>query len=346
MATLLKNMQQKFKKVGEVRFGEKDAGGRPTHLTEFRFTSQFQEALDKVAQLYGGDVEPWPENHGHYQVKTCANQLKAIVPMSQIVQRNEVWGASGILRKCDGAEWSGAGKPYFDALDKFTAGKKPSDADWDRFRKENEALLSQTGGCLECGREGCALKDKYQCKPTTRIGLILEQAQELGLWLVTTGSYHAAAEIAGAVTMAQLMGVPEDGLLYGTVYIEKREVRRQGAPLKKFVVLGVRPDMDKSRRQPQLAAASVKSPLPSPIEDAAVAPPEDAETDYFEELQVPAEWPVYGDAKGTDTVLQSMGVTAAQAAEIRDAGVTEKAIKHAVDKGASTWEMLKASFGA
>jgi len=161
------NLQQAQTEVGRIRLGVKvkSANGkeRPEKLSRLRFTSPRKVLIDKIAELYGGPVEPWqpPRGNAQWQVITNTAEVPVLVPEQDPAasQWYEMWSAGGCLRRCDG---------------------------------QTEKISKSA--CL-CDPEA------RDCKMHTRLRVMLEDVPGLGAWRVDTGSYYAAVELPGIASL-------------------------------------------------------------------------------------------------------------------------------------------------
>lgn len=103
-------LQQRLAETGRIRLGRRvtNAGGtqHPIKLTRWRFTSPSRAALENVAQAYGGQVRPWAERKGQWDLISDVNRVPVIVPPNALSQYMELWEGGGCLRRCDGATMS------------------------------------------------------------------------------------------------------------------------------------------------------------------------------------------------------------------------------------------------
>lgn len=168
-------LQQTQTEVGRIRLGvfippQNGQKGRPTKLDRFRFTSPRKALIEKIAELYGGKVEPWqpPRGNQQWQVITNTTEVPVMVPPQEPAQSQwyELWSAGGCQRRCDGVT--------------------------EKISK---------GACL-CDPEA------RLCKIHTRLRVMLEDVPGLGAWRVDTGSYYAAVELPGiAMILSQAQGI-------------------------------------------------------------------------------------------------------------------------------------------
>jgi hypothetical protein len=158
-------IQQQQTEVGRIRLGMKvgSGRGRPVKLDRLRFTSPRKVLIERIAELYGGTVEPWqpPKGGQQWQVITDTNEVPVVVPSQDPGESQwyEMWSAGGCLRRCDGQQ--------------------------EKISKSS---------CL-CD------PDARDCKMHTRIRVMLEDVPGLGAWRVDTGSYYAAVELPGVAQL-------------------------------------------------------------------------------------------------------------------------------------------------
>lgn len=164
-------LQQQQTEVGRIRFGVKvgSGRGRPTKLDRLRFTSPRKMLIEKIAELYGGKVEPWqpPKGSAQWQVITNVTEVPVLVPEQDPGESQwyEMWSAGGCLRRCDG---------------------------------QQEKISKSSCLCKPEARD---------CKMHTRLRVMLEDVPGLGAWRVDTGSYYAAVELPGiAALLAMAQG--------------------------------------------------------------------------------------------------------------------------------------------
>jgi len=157
----IKDLQRRLTQVGVIRLGgEKTNPKRPgAKLETLRFTSPSKRLVDAVAALYGGDVQPWVSPSGpEWQVTTNAREIPVLVPPQRIDPNYELWGNGFRDRMCNG---------------------------------ETERIRDQA--CM-CAR-ALAATGKRECKPTTRMSLMLADILSLGTWKLESHGWNAAAEL-------------------------------------------------------------------------------------------------------------------------------------------------------
>lgn len=176
--------------AGRIRLGMKvGAGrGRPTKLDRFRFTSPRKNLIEKIAELYGGTVQPWqpPKGSAQWEVVTNATEVPVVIPPQDPAESQwyELWSAGGCQRRCDG---------------------------------QQEKISKQA--CL-CDPDPA----RRECKMHTRLRVMLEDVPGMGAWRVDTGSYYAATELPG---ITQLLAQAQ-GAIPGRLVLDQRTVTRDG----------------------------------------------------------------------------------------------------------------------
>ncbi|WP_030928421.1 hypothetical protein [Streptomyces sp. NRRL B-24720] len=177
------DLQMRMRQLGEIRIGHVVAGvsakgnayTRPAKLNHFRFTSPSREILASVAELYGGEVQPWtPANGGpsEFEVYSKANRLPVLIPPRDAVsQWYELYAGSKCQRRCDGVTEHKSDRP-----------------------------------CV-CNPE------KRDCKITTRVNVMLRDVPALGQWLLITKGYYAAVTLPPAAELLAQAGGYVEGWL-------------------------------------------------------------------------------------------------------------------------------------
>ena len=244
----IEDLPQRMRELGRLRMGEKaiSKGGKPypVKLTTWRFTGADAGLLGVIGDLYGGEVEPWPEAPGQgefFQIKTEANAIEVLIPVgSALSQFYEFWTADGCTRRCTGK---------VNLIDDSPC-VCPSDI---AARMEAAAGVKPTA-----------------CKPTTRLNVMLPNVPDLGFWRVEAHGYQAAIELPGM--LAQYVGLArmyasetpaEDLILPAELAIEARRVKKPGQAPADFVVPVIRtpqltPNMLMTGEVPGLAPAPVR----------------------------------------------------------------------------------------
>ncbi len=242
----IEDLPQRMRELGRLRMGEKAIGKNgkpyPVKRTTWRFTGADAGLLGVIGDLYGGEVEPWPEAPGQgqfFQIKTEANAIQVLIPVgSALSQFYEFWTADGCTRRC-------TGKVNLIDDQPCVCPKDISE------RMEAASGLKPTA-----------------CKPTTRLNVMLPNVPDLGFWRVEAHGYQAAIELPGM--LAQYVGLarmyardtlPDDLILPAELAIESRRVKKPGQPPADFVVPVIRtpqvtPNMLMTGEVPGLASVT------------------------------------------------------------------------------------------
>lgn len=158
------DLQRRLREAGRIRLGDKGGrNGAPRKLGTFRLTGPDRKLLDAAADVFGGQVEAWPEMDGQFQVTTDATSMDVIIPPTEMAHSvwYEQWSGGGCQRRCDGT--------------------------WDTI----------TDRACDCNPEDRA------CKPHTRLSVMLTALPGLGVWRLDTQGWNAATELQGAVDLIQ-----------------------------------------------------------------------------------------------------------------------------------------------
>lgn len=160
------DLQKRARELGRIRLGQQQeftkrdgsTGTKPVKLDRFRFTGHSEALLTKVAELYGGEVQPWTPNGGAAQFEVISNTARVpiMVPPQPVSQWYEYWTAGGCQHRCDGQRNVLTDEPC-----------DPEDF------KHREAVK----------------------KPTTRLNVVLRDVEGIGVWRVETHGFNAAIEL-------------------------------------------------------------------------------------------------------------------------------------------------------
>lgn len=182
--------------MGRIRFGVKGTSAKgksiPKTIDTFRFTSPDQEAIEQIAALYGGTAQPWTEPMANpqdqFEVVTTTSVIRVFLPPDGLSCYYELWRGSGCQRRCDGVNvelaTGSAEDPYTEAP------------------------------CV------CKAEKVMQCKPKTRLQVILPEVKFGGVWRLETSSWNAAEEMPAMERMAQQLQAY--GVIEGVLSLQKR----------------------------------------------------------------------------------------------------------------------------
>ena len=197
-------LQKRARRLGEIRLGDTVTSGgktRPVKLDTFRLTSVAKGLLDQAAALWGGEVTPWQPSERstpRWQVTTNTSELPVIVPPQDPdnVSWYELWSAGGMQRRCDGEHIQVKGDPQ---------------------------------PCV-CDPEN------RECRMVTRLQVMLPDLPDVGVWLLSSTGYYAAAEMSMSLEVVMRTAATTGLLPAATLAIDPREIKRPGDQVKKFVV--------------------------------------------------------------------------------------------------------------
>lgn len=228
-------LQRRSRELGRIRTGQVVKGNngrsRPSKLDRFRLTSPSKDLLDKVAALYGGTVEAWtPQNGGpsQWEVVTESTRLPVLVPPQPVSQYFEQWSGGGCVRRCDG---------------------------------ERELLSDQPCVCSPDPAE-------RECKPTTRLNVVLRDVEGIGVWRLESHGYYAATELP---EVAEFLA-RTTGYVQAWLTLEERVVKRNGET-RRFMVPALEVDITPAQLMAGGGAiAAIGTPDAVPALPAAEAP--------------------------------------------------------------------------
>lgn len=184
------DLQKRARELGRIRLGHvkqftrKDgsSGTMPAKLDRFRLTSASRPLLEKVAELYGGEVAEWqPQGGGTtaWEVVTTSTRLPIMVPPQPVSQWYEYWTGGGIKHRCDG---------------------------------RTNVLTDEL-----CDPEDYAHTEALR-RPTTRLNVVLRDVEGIGVWRLETHGWNAAMELPDAAEFLAKAG----GYVNGWVSLEER----------------------------------------------------------------------------------------------------------------------------
>jgi len=197
------DLQRRLREAGRIRIGEKVSRNGKTYpgkLETFRLTSADERSLGAAAALYGGEVKRWADAPvgEQYELVTGAKRLPIVMPPGDTCFSQ--WYET----------WSGGGCTR-------------------RCDGRREVIGDQPCVCDPDNRE---------CKPHTRLSVILADLPGVGVWRLDTQGWYAATELAGTVDILRAM----NGAVVAWLVLEQRQVKRPGEPTKNFPVVAL--DLD------------------------------------------------------------------------------------------------------
>lgn len=211
--------------AGRIRMGVKTEKAMKS-IDTFRFTSPDEQTIRDIAALYGGTARPWKEPRANpsnqYEVITTSDEIRVMLVPDGISVWYELWAGSGIARRCDG----------IDVQCPVMVGR-----DWEMG----------TQPCL------CRAENKRQCKPHTRLQLVLPEVAFRGVWRLETQGWNAMEELPGMFNL--ITGLADQGRMVDAVLSVERRERVTPAGKRNFVVprLAVRQSVDQLVSTSQVA---------------------------------------------------------------------------------------------
>ncbi len=235
------DINRRAPEAGRIRIGERTARAMKA-IDTFRFTSPHREAIDAIAGMYGGNAVPWNEPSARiknqFEVKTTSNKIEVLLPQGGLSTWYEMWSGGGCQRRCDGV----------------TAEVPMSGPDGAEL---------QSVPCI------CDRKQVADCKPFTRLNVVLPGVDFYGTWRLETKGWNAAQELPGMYDM--IAELTSNGrMIKAFLHLEPRTTVSNGKT-KNFVVptlsVGATPEQmlaGGGSATPQLAAGTNQRELEQP----------------------------------------------------------------------------------
>lgn len=189
------NLKPRLAQHGRIRLGTRTEKGHPTKLKTIRFSSSDRVALERIAAVYGGQVNDWddPRSDDAYDLITESERVRVQLPPDPLGDTPimQMWDKGVLLRTCDVGDPSVEGEQ----------------------------------GCLVQGPNGdriavtckCLATGEWKCKAKTNLSVILPDTDFGGVWRLSTGSLKAARELPAMVSLIEQVqtrtGLPSGWLL-------------------------------------------------------------------------------------------------------------------------------------
>lgn len=190
----LNQIDRRMAEAGRIRMGEKTAKAMRS-IDRFRFTSPDEGLIKQIAALYGGTAEPWHEPKANpsdqWQVKIEADKINVILPPDSLDQWYELWAGSGCVRRCDGEQC-----------------ETPT--------QTGDGYAMTSVPCM------CDANQLMECKPHTRLKVILPGVDLHGVWRLETKGWNALHELPGMVDLIEAM-TARGRIVQAQLSIEKQE---------------------------------------------------------------------------------------------------------------------------
>lgn len=186
-------LQQRIREVGRIRLGDKGSKGEPRKLTTFRFTSFDKRAIEAAAELFGGECKPCTTKDLEGQFEVISNAAEIPI-MASAVDPSQYMEL-----------WSGGG--------------------CQRRCDGHTELLSGKPCMCEAGNE--------ECKPTTRLPVILPDLPGLGVWRLESKGWNTASELVQSFEL--LRSLSGRVMAEGILAIEERRGKHDGKTVRFMV---------------------------------------------------------------------------------------------------------------
>ena len=185
--------QRRLREAGRIRLGEKVATNngktRPGKLSAFRFTSSDEKSIRAIAAIYGGEVQKWDDAPvgDQWEVYSDTTSLDVIVPPVDLAFSQ--WMEL----------WSGGGCTR-------------------RCDGQTNVLTNTACACDP---------DNPECKPTTRLSVIIMALEGIGVWRLETHGWNGAQELLGSIEVFRSVQ-SRGGMVPARLLLDQRQSRRDG----------------------------------------------------------------------------------------------------------------------
>lgn len=232
----LSNLARRMPEHGRIRLGEKGNKGQPVKLDHPRFTSRDKKAIDEIAHLYGGTPRPWADKQ--YEVKTEADEIPVVLPPDPLggTPIYELWSKGGCQRRCNGVVCT------------------VSEETRDGFELVEVDCI-------------CSKNESLECKPTTRLNVVLPEITFGGAWRLESNGWHVAHEMPGMVEA--ILEFSQRGYTRAVLAMESRKSVKNGRT-QHYVVPVIRPAV--SLEALVSGEGSLRAISPAPLAELVDAP--------------------------------------------------------------------------
>lgn len=188
---------------GRIRTGHKTStakgGERPAKLEHFRFTSSDQQAIERIAALYGGQARVWdgaPGKGRQWEVLTPLARVPVVLPPNCIGEGVEYeWWQGGVcVRRCDGEVC-------------------------DQPQQTPDGVDMVPGPCLCADEPGAP-----RCKGKLRLSVILRDIPFGGTWRLETSSEYAIRELPAMIDL--IYSLQDSNLTSAVLVLEQRTAKK------------------------------------------------------------------------------------------------------------------------
>lgn len=195
----LDDLNRRAPEAGRIRLGVK-SGRAMKSIDTFRFTSPHEVAIRQIAALYGGQAKPWSDDKARIknqlEVITDTNVIPVMLPANGLTVWYEKWSGGGCERRCDGVTVT-------------------------TVEAREDDIVETQSPCI------CVRTNQAQCKPYTRLNVILPGVDFFGTWRLETKGWNAAQELPGMFDLIQTLGA-QGQMVDAELSIHKRETMTAG----------------------------------------------------------------------------------------------------------------------
>lgn len=195
----LNQLDRRMPEAGRIRLGER-AGKAMRSLDHLRFTSPTRSLIEQIAGLYGGAAAAWNEpkaaNTAQWQVTITADAVPVYVVPDGLSVNYELWSGGGCVRRCDGEICM-------------------------------ISVNTPDGGEQRQVPCQCAAQGAMECRPYTRMQLILPEISFAGVWRLETKGWNAVHELPGMYDMIDQLAA-KGQMVRALVSVERRRQKTRG----------------------------------------------------------------------------------------------------------------------
>jgi len=183
-------IQKRMRELGRIRIGQKGPKGEPKKLTTFRFTSHDKRSVEMAASIYGGNVVACDAKAS----PDLKGQWEVVSDASEIPFYPSPVAPSQWMEL-----WSGGG------------------------------CQRRCDGCTETlSGESCMCDPECpDCKPTTRLSVILPDLPDIGVWRIESKGWNAAQEIGQTYEWLRSM-IGNGRVVEARLAVEERTGKQDG----------------------------------------------------------------------------------------------------------------------
>ena len=185
---LLPGLEHRPTELGRIRLGDKSERGLPTKIETWRLTSGNRAALQVAADTYGGTVEEWTDgpSEGFYELLTESNTLQVLIPRD--LRTLSQW-----------YEWWQGGT----------------------CERRCDGVIEQNSQmpCL------CKAEGTMECRPRTRLNIMLPDIPGLGVWRLETDGWNAATSLPATIEM--LLSLSVQPWVKAVLRLEQRSAKKR-----------------------------------------------------------------------------------------------------------------------